>query len=298
MDEVEDGARCHGILEELVVAFVYSNARERCYYDNIKHLEIQNCSPPPSNESSAITRRSVPGRQKIGALCHRERIRGVSAPPEKSGGCASSGFAQPRPVYPKMITQPHVLNAPGAAEAWDLAAELLVNDGDRFNLAVHITDAASLNESEVARYDHTVSWNRASGKSVYDVANTIFQSIGRYHAGNLERFFTHYRRVYERGQKVHRTTWGVYFLRLISFGSGEENQLAGIIHALADWNCKPKAAFVVHLSSAALDSPRPLGAPYWQYGQFVRSEDNRLSLVAMFIAPRIIFKKRWAILWG
>ena len=180
-----------------------------------------------------------------------------------------------------MITQPHVLNAPGAVEAWKLAAELLVNDGDRFNLAVHITDTASLNESEVARYDHRLV-EPGIRKSVYDVANTIFPSISRYHAGNLERFFTHYRRVYERGQKMHRTTWGVYFLRLISFGSGEENQLAGIIHALADWNCKPKAAFVVHLSSAALDSPRPLGAPCWQYGQFVRSEDNRLSLVAVY----------------
>ena len=39
-DEVEDGARAI-ILEELVVAFVYGNARERKYYENIKHLDSE-----------------------------------------------------------------------------------------------------------------------------------------------------------------------------------------------------------------------------------------------------------------
>ena len=40
VDEVEDGARAV-ILEELVVAFVYGNARERRYYENIKHLDSE-----------------------------------------------------------------------------------------------------------------------------------------------------------------------------------------------------------------------------------------------------------------
>jgi NTP pyrophosphatase (non-canonical NTP hydrolase) len=39
-DEVEDGARAI-ILEELVVAFVYGNAKERKYYENIKHLDSE-----------------------------------------------------------------------------------------------------------------------------------------------------------------------------------------------------------------------------------------------------------------
>jgi hypothetical protein len=39
-DEVEDGARAI-ILEELVVAFVYSNAKERRYYDKIRHLDSE-----------------------------------------------------------------------------------------------------------------------------------------------------------------------------------------------------------------------------------------------------------------
>jgi NTP pyrophosphatase (non-canonical NTP hydrolase) len=40
IDEVEDGARAI-ILEELVVAFVYGNAREREYYKDIKHLDSE-----------------------------------------------------------------------------------------------------------------------------------------------------------------------------------------------------------------------------------------------------------------
>lgn len=40
VDEVEDGGRAI-ILEELVVAYVYSNAKERRYYENIKHLDSE-----------------------------------------------------------------------------------------------------------------------------------------------------------------------------------------------------------------------------------------------------------------
>lgn len=40
IDEVEDGGRAI-VLEELVVAYVYSNAKERRYYENIKHLDSE-----------------------------------------------------------------------------------------------------------------------------------------------------------------------------------------------------------------------------------------------------------------
>lgn len=39
-DEVEDGARA-AILEELVTAFIYSNAVERRYYEDIKHVDSE-----------------------------------------------------------------------------------------------------------------------------------------------------------------------------------------------------------------------------------------------------------------
>jgi NTP pyrophosphatase (non-canonical NTP hydrolase) len=40
IDEVEDGARA-AILEELIVAFVYSNATERRYYEGIRHVDTE-----------------------------------------------------------------------------------------------------------------------------------------------------------------------------------------------------------------------------------------------------------------
>jgi NTP pyrophosphatase (non-canonical NTP hydrolase) len=40
IDEVEDGARA-AILEELVIAFIYSNAKDRRYYENIKHVDSE-----------------------------------------------------------------------------------------------------------------------------------------------------------------------------------------------------------------------------------------------------------------
>jgi len=40
VDEVEDGARA-GILEELIVAYVYSNARERRYYAGVRHIDSE-----------------------------------------------------------------------------------------------------------------------------------------------------------------------------------------------------------------------------------------------------------------
>lgn len=40
IDEVEDGARA-AILEELVTAFIYSNAQERRYYEDIKHVDSE-----------------------------------------------------------------------------------------------------------------------------------------------------------------------------------------------------------------------------------------------------------------
>lgn len=40
VDEVEDGARAE-ILEELIVAYVYSNAKERRYYAELKHIDSE-----------------------------------------------------------------------------------------------------------------------------------------------------------------------------------------------------------------------------------------------------------------
>ena len=180
-----------------------------------------------------------------------------------------------------MNTEPHIIKASGILDAWKSATELLVRDGDRFNLTIHITEPASTNEAEVARFCHRRVSPEIS-KSVYDVANTIFPVASSRRSGDLNQFFSHYQKVYERGQRRHPQAWGTYFLRLIAFGKGKENQLGKVIEGLANWKSKPRAAFVVHLSSTELDNPRPLGAPCWQYAQFIRNGDDVLSLSAVY----------------
>ena len=180
-----------------------------------------------------------------------------------------------------MNTEPRVIKATDVVEAWKAATQLLVDDGDRFNLAVHITAPTNLVEADVGSFCH----RRVSPditKSVYDVANTIFPAESALHTGALAVFFAHYCKAYERGQKRHPTAWGTYYLRLTSFGKSRENQIQKILHALTSWKSRPRAAFVVHLSSTDLDNPRALGAPCWQYAQFIRNDDNTLSLVAVY----------------
>ena len=180
-----------------------------------------------------------------------------------------------------MNTDPRIVQGDGVIEAWTAAASLLVREGDRFNLAVHIQNPAALNEADDAPYCHRRIAPELR-QSVYDVANTIFPAEGRRHTDGLAQFFDHYRTVYVRGQRRHPTAWGTYFLRLISFGASGENQLRKIIDALTSWGSRPRAAFVIHLSSSDLDNPRPLGAPCWQYGQFIRNGDSTLSMTAVY----------------
>jgi len=180
-----------------------------------------------------------------------------------------------------MNTEPFVIKAEGIVEGWRLATEHIIGHGERFNLSVHITNPAGLDEAEVGRYCHRRVAPRIR-QSVYDVANTIFPKGSALHEVDLPSFFAHYQALYERGQRRHPTAWGTYFLRLIAFGLGRKNQLRKVVEGMASWKVKPRAAFLVHLSSTELDNPRPLGAPCWQYGQFIRSGDDEMSMVAVY----------------
>lgn len=179
-----------------------------------------------------------------------------------------------------MISEPHLVTTASVIDAWREAAELLARDGDRFNLCVHIEEPAAVNEVDLAQYDP----RRVDGalKSVYDVANTIFPSDSDYHRGPIADFFDHFVAVYQRGQRRHPTAWGTYFLRLARFGGAGTNQISRIIDAIQNWKSRPRAAFVLHLSSPEFDRPRSLGAPCWQYAEFIRTNENVLSLSAAY----------------
>ena len=180
-----------------------------------------------------------------------------------------------------MTTDPSVVRCPTIVDAWRAACELLLRDGDRANLLLHIEKPSELDERVLQIYDPR-KFKNSLRQSARDVANTIFPSVSPIHSAPLVDFCAHYEAVYNRGSRRHPHAWGTYFQRLISFGASHENQLVRILDAMINWNVRPRAAFVIHLSSAALDSPRPLGAPCWQYGQFIRSGDSMLSFTAVY----------------
>lgn len=178
-----------------------------------------------------------------------------------------------------MNTQPIVIKGESPAQAWRGVVDVLLNEGNRFNIVVHIENPVQYDDVEL----RSLNPNRVatSADSIFDVANTIFPSSEKWGESPYQ-FYEHYKKVYRRGKRRHKSAWGTYFQRLISFGDEEENQLEKIIRPLNDWKNRPRAALVVHLSSTLLDNPRPLGAPCWQYGQFITSPPDKLSLVVTY----------------
>ena len=179
-----------------------------------------------------------------------------------------------------MISEPERIVTGSIQEAWRACAQLIVDSGDRFNLVVHITDPTAVQEEGLASFDPRRV--RPQVKSLYDVANTIFPSGHNNQTLSAEEFLDHYAAIYSRGRSRTPTAWGTYFQRLVDFGGGNVKQLQNTIDCMNEWHARPRAAFVLHLSGAHLDTPRPLGAPCWQYGQFIRTDNNILSLSVVY----------------
>lgn len=178
-----------------------------------------------------------------------------------------------------MTTEPVVICRDRILECWRDAATLLL-EGERANLIIHAERPDDFDEAVLRTYNpRRFSTGQQSAR---DVANTIFPASARFHGAPLDEFCAHYTEVYERGGKRAPHAWGTYFQRLISFGHGKKNQLKRAVDGLTQWQIRPRAAFVLHLSSAELDKPRPQGAPCWQYAQFIRNADTTLSLTAVY----------------
>jgi len=180
-----------------------------------------------------------------------------------------------------MTTEPLLLRGQTILDCWRVASEVLARDGDRANLILHIELPASFDEAALRTYDPR-KFKSGIRQSSRDVANTIFPAPSAFHSKSIDDFCIHYTAVYRRGASRSPHAWGTYFQRLVSFGSTGENQLARIVDAMTNWHIRPRAAFVVHLSSPTLDRPKPQGAPCWQYAQFIRSGESMLSLTAAY----------------
>lgn len=178
-----------------------------------------------------------------------------------------------------MNLQPDVITGITVHEAWRACATHLLAGGDRLNLVVHISnpgvmDEDALKQLDPRKVDSTVM-------SVFDVATTIFPRAGARWALSPDDLVAHYLPVYARLKRRAGTGWGFYFQRLASFGNTKAPQLARIVNGLSGWGHGHHGAFVIHISSAEVDRPRPQGGPCWQYGQFMADGDT-LSLAAVY----------------
>jgi len=179
-----------------------------------------------------------------------------------------------------MIIQPNVVSAPTIADAWLACARLLIREGSRQNLVVHISDPSDIDLSQLIRLDpKTVD---PSASSISNVANTIFPSMSSKWILSVDDFSEYYINVYARMSRSIPYSWGFYFQRLVAFGPDQVNQLTRVVNGFNGWGRNYHAAFVVHLSSSDLDKPRPQGAPCWQYAQFMRAEKDQLALTAVY----------------
>jgi hypothetical protein len=174
-----------------------------------------------------------------------------------------------------------LIQAESALAAWREAVwHLAAHSREEFNLIVEINDVTS-DDAWLRNYNPKDHAPRAM--SAVDVANTIFpQALYMRHPvrGDLYR---RYLSLHRRAKRIRRSrAWGTYFERLISFnGRDDNNQLEKVILALRNWRRSRRAGLVFHLSSP-LDTPRPLGAPCWQFGELIWHQDDRVDFVVVY----------------
>lgn len=178
-----------------------------------------------------------------------------------------------------MKQQPDVIMGATADEAWRSCASHLLAEGDRLNLVVHVHGPANFDQDALKKLDpRSVD---GDVMSVFDVATTIFPRPSARWQLNAAKFAEHYLPAYARLKRRNRSGWGFYFQRLVSFGQTGAPQLVRIVDGLKGWGRAHHGAFVIHISSAEVDKPRPQGGPCWRYGQFM-ADGDRLSLAAVY----------------
>ena len=178
-----------------------------------------------------------------------------------------------------MKQEPDIIRGATAAETWRACASHLLSGGDRLNLVVHISEPGNVDMNMLRKLDPKSVENDVM--SVFDVATTIFPHPSARWQLAAPQFVTHYLPAYARLKRRNNSGWGFYFQRLGRFGNSGTPQLARIVEGLSGWGHGHHGAFVVHISSAETDKPRPQGGPCWQYGQFM-ADGDRLSLAAVY----------------
>lgn len=179
---------------------------------------------------------------------------------------------------------PHLISSNNCLTAWKDACNYIIKNGEGFNLMVHIDTPLAFTSSNLLEITNS---GIISKKNIDDVVNTIFPS--KLHQRNNgisnSQFYDLHEQLYHRGKTMHsrnKGLWGNYFLRFTKFGSSKKNQLQKIIDDINSRNNQYAACYIMHVSSADIDSnTRNIGNPCLQYVQFGQ-EQNTINLTAVY----------------
>lgn len=206
----------------------------------------------------------------------------------------------------------HVIRENSCLKAWQNASGyLLAHKKSQFNMVISIDDPTTYTQTWLTQYNprRIILSGGNRGDNLADVVNTIFPVKLAARATTKEDLYADYiKRHIRRSRLGERKSnrWGTYFQRLIFFETDKTlrstfeendtveqikkklsqhqkiNQLDNIITALSSWKSNTKAALYCHLSSMALDTLRPLGAPCLQFIEFMEEQPDKIDLLAVY----------------
>jgi thymidylate synthase len=179
---------------------------------------------------------------------------------------------------------PNLICSENCLDAWQKTCRYLMTKASKeSNLLIVIENPILFEKEWLDRYNpYRVKPTETKKNNIRNVINTIFPYKLESQSVSSSEFYEKYKILNERGKrrKINRPTWGTYFERLTYF-DGTLNQLERVIVKLKDWPNNQSAAFVFHLSSPDIDSPRRMGAPCWQYAQ-LSEDDEGLHLTVVY----------------
>lgn len=177
----------------------------------------------------------------------------------------------------------HLIEEDTSLGAWQTGCRLLLDSGNEVTNLITTIIHPCVHRHEWMT-DYSPDRVKTGADNVRDVANTLFPQRIYERTNDRDELYSRYLSVHDRARSMpgrHRA-WGTYFERLIRFPPNGINQLELAIRKLNTWSQRSTTGLVFHLSSAAMDAPRPRGNPCWQFAEILWNSDNSLDLVAVY----------------
>ena len=199
-----------------------------------------------------------------------------------------------------MSTSPPVIVESNLSVAWAKAFLEVYDAGEVAPLVVVIEDLNNEEIPEVTSIRSALDFALAADKraaSCEETANTIFPNSLWNPQANRHSLYARYNKIFPRIRKHRRNRNGVYFQRLIAFGSnGDERGVNQLEHVISTWRAgnHRRTALQAAIFDPARDhtNQRQRGFPCLQQVAFARTKDDGLAVTG-FYATQYIFGRAY-----